>query len=159
VARDAAHAHSTVNGWERRDRRTTEAAEPILYGDRVDVAKMVELSTRWWQEVWRDGDVDVVDEILTDPFVRHSAAGTTTTSRDEYKRMLSDFQRTLHRPETTIEARDIVGDRIWTRATSRGVNLQTGERSVVSWLLLQRIDHDRIAEHWALTLAGVEWTA
>lgn len=120
---------------------------------------MVELATRWWHEVWRDGNVDVVDEILTDPFVRHSSAGTSISSRDEYKRILSEFQRTLHRPQTTIDARDIVGDLIWTRATSRGVNLQTGERSVVSWLLIQRIDHDRIAEHWALTVAGVDWTA
>jgi predicted SnoaL-like aldol condensation-catalyzing enzyme len=125
----------------------------------VDVAKMVELSTRWWHEVWRDGDVDVVDEILTDPFVRHSATGTTTASRDDYKRMLTEFQHTLHRPATSIDARDIVGDRIWTRATSRGVNLKTGERSVVSWLLLQRIDNDRITEHWALAIAGVDWTA
>ena len=131
----------------------------MLYGCRVDAAKMVELSTRWWQEVWREGEVDVVDEILTDPFVRHSATGTSVSPRADYKRMLSEFQRTLHRPETSIDARDIVDDRIWTRATSRGVNLQTGERSVVSWLLLQRVDHDRIAEHWAVTVAGVDWTA
>ena len=94
----------------------------MLYGCRVDAAKMVELSTRWWQEVWREGEVDVVDEILTDPFVRHSATGTSVSPRAEYKRMLSEFQRTLHRPETSIDARDIVDDRIWTRATSRGAS-------------------------------------
>lgn len=119
---------------------------------------MVSLSDRWWHAAWRDGDVDVLDEIITDPFVRHSAAGTAVTSRVEYKRLVTGFQRTLHRPETTIDARDVAGDRIWTRATSRGVNLETGEPAVVTWLLLQRVDHDRIAEHWALTVTGVDWS-
>lgn len=120
---------------------------------------MVALSDRWWQSVWTDGDLDVLDEIITDPFVRHSAAGTAVTSCAEYKRLLAGFQRVLHRPVTTIDARDIFGDRIWTRATSRGVNLEAGEPAVVTWLMLQRVDHGRIAEHWTLSVTGVHWSA
>jgi hypothetical protein len=125
----------------------------------MDRDRMLELSERWWREIWRNGDVDALDELMTDPFVRHTAAGSAVTTRDEYKRMLAGFQRTLHRPETTIDARDLVADRIWTRATSRGINLETGEPSVVTWLLVQRVDHDRIAEHWALTVSGLTWSA
>jgi hypothetical protein len=124
----------------------------------MDRDRMLELSERWWREIWRNGDVDALDELMTDPFVRHTAAGSAVTTRDEYKRMLAGFQRTLHRPETTIDARDLVADRIWTRATSRGINLETGEPSVVTWLLVQRVDHDRIAEHWALTVSGLTWS-
>lgn len=117
------------------------------------------LTERWWQEVWRDGDLDVVDEILTDPFVRHTSLGTSVSSRSEYKRMLADFQRVLCRPETTIDDQVIAGDRVWTRATSRGLNRETGEQIVVTWLLIQRTVGERIAEHWVATMNGVDWAA
>ncbi len=131
----------------------------MFYVYRVDDKSLLELSDRWWNEIWREGHYDVVDELFTDPFVRHSATGTEITSCDLYKRILGDFQRTLHRPVTTIDARDVVADRIWTRATSRGVNRESGECTVVTWMLLQRVDHLRIAEHWALTVKGVDWSA
>lgn len=120
---------------------------------------LLDLSDRWWNEVWRDGELAVVDEIFTDPFVRHSATGTAITSPEQYKRLLNDFQRTLHRPVTTIDVRDVVGDRIWTRATSRGVNRESGGATVATWMLLQRVDHGRIAEQWTLTVTGVDWSA
>ena len=87
----------------------------------VSDAALFSVSDRWWDEIWRDGNIDAADEILADPFVRHSSLGTSVSSRHEYKKMLAEFQRTLCRPETTID--------------------------------------DRVAEHWALTVRGVEWTA
>jgi predicted SnoaL-like aldol condensation-catalyzing enzyme len=119
---------------------------------------MCAISDRWWHEIWRDGNVDAVDELLTDPFERHSAAGSSTSSRHDYKKMLAEFQRTLCRPETTIDDRVVSGDQVWTRATSRGLNRETGENTVVTWMLVQRIADGRIAEHWALTVRGVDWT-
>ena len=49
---------------------------------------------------------------------------------------------------------------MWTRATSKGINQETGERSIVTWLLVQRLDGaGRIAEQWVATFPGVDWTA
>ena len=48
---------------------------------------------------------------------------------------------------------------MWTRATSVGINRETGERAVVTWMLVQRIEGERIAEHWVATLPGVDWGA
>ncbi len=124
----------------------------------MDEARTLKLATRWWDEVWRDGQLDVVDEIFTDPFVRHSGIGTQVVSRRDYKSMLSEFQRTLCRPQTTIDDQVVSGDRIWTRATSRGLNRETGDQTVLTWMLVQRITDDRIAEHWALTIRGVDWS-
>lgn len=120
---------------------------------------MLDLSDRWWNEIWRDGQFDVVDDLFTDPLVRHSAMGTVILPRDHYKRILGDFQRTLCRPVTTIDGRDVVADRIWTRATSRGVNRESGEPTVVTWMLIHRVENGRIAEQWALTVTGVDWSA
>jgi hypothetical protein len=123
----------------------------------MDESVALRLSTQWWDDIWRDANFDVVDDILTDPFVRHTGAGTAVSSRADYKMMLAEFQRTLCRPQTTIDDRVISGDRIWTRATSRGFNRETGEPTVVTWLIVQRISGDRIAEHWLLTMRNVDW--
>lgn len=125
----------------------------------MDESAAGRLADRWWDEVWADGDLDVLDEILTDPFTRHAGSGTITGPRKEYKQLLRSLQRTHHRPSVTIEDRSIDADRIWTRATTRGVNLETGERSVVSWLLVQRIEAGRFAEHWILAARDVDWGA
>jgi predicted SnoaL-like aldol condensation-catalyzing enzyme len=125
----------------------------------VDEDGLRAISDRWWSEIWRDANIDAADELLADPFVRHSSLGTSVSSRAEYKAMLTEFQRTLCRPETRIDDRVVSGDRVWTRATSRGLNRETGEMAVVTWMLIQRITDGRIAEHWVLTVRGVEWTA
>jgi hypothetical protein len=131
----------------------------MLYVERVDGATLLAISDRWWLEIWRDGNLDAADEILTDPFVRHTGMGTSVSPRAEYKSMLADFQRTLCRPETVIDDRALGEDTVWTRATSRGLNRETGELAVVTWMLVQRMVDGRIAEHWVLTVRGVAWTA
>ena len=123
----------------------------------MDDSALCALSDRWWDEIWRDGDIDAVDELLTDPFVRHTSLGSMVSPRHEYKAMLAEIQRTLCRPETTIDDRVVAGDRVWTRATSHGLNLETSETTVVTWMLIQRIAEGRIAEHWVLTVRGVDW--
>jgi hypothetical protein len=130
----------------------------MLYGGAVDDRELSAISDRWWDEVWRNGNLDAVDEILTDPFVRHTSLGTSVSSRSEYKSMLAEFQRTLCRPATVIDDRVVGEDTVWTRATSRGLNRETGDLAVVTWLLVQRVAGGRIAEHWVLTVRGVDWT-
>jgi hypothetical protein len=121
----------------------------------VDVAE--EIARRWWEDVWEAGDIDALDDLLTDPFTRHTIAGTIVASREDYKQLLRGAQRSIHRPRTTIDDRHIDPTRIWTRATSRGINLDTGHEVIISWLLLQRIEHARIIEQWVLTARDVEW--
>lgn len=115
------------------------------------------LVQRWWDEVWRDGRLDVLDELLTDPFTRHGSLGSNVIARDEYKARMRDFQRTLHRAETTVHDQAVRGDCVWMRATSRGLNRETGELAVVSWLLVMRVEAGRIAEMWTSPMSGVAW--
>ena len=116
------------------------------------------VSQRWWDEIWRDGRLEVIDEIFTDPFVRHTGSGTDEESTKAYKGRLAEFQRVLSRVETTIDDRVVDGQTVWTRATSKGINRETGERSIVTWLLVQRVESGRIAEQWVATFTGVDWT-
>ena len=105
------------------------------------------------------GDLDAIDELFTEPFVRHTGTGSERVSRAAYKGRLAEFQRVLSRVETTIDDRVVDGDQVWTRATSKGINRETGERSIVTWLLVQRIVDGRIAEQWVATFPGVDWTS
>ncbi len=117
------------------------------------------VSQRWWDDIWRDGRLEVIDEIFTDPLIRHTGSGTEREGSAAYKGRIAEFQRVLSRVKTTIDDRVVDGDKVWTRATSMGINRETGERSIVSWILIQRFDGERIAEQWVATFPGVDWTA
>jgi hypothetical protein len=117
------------------------------------------VSQRWWDEIWRDGKIDAVDDLFTEPLTRHTGSGSEDVTRAAYKVRLAEAQRILSRVQTTIDDRVVDGATVWTRATSRGINRETGERALVTWLLVQRIDHGRIAEQWVATFPGVDWTA
>jgi ketosteroid isomerase-like protein len=124
-----------------------------------DAQSPLAVSQRWWDDIWRDGDVDAVDELFTEPLVRHTGSGSETVTRAAYKARLAEFQRVLTRVTTTIDDRVVDGDRVWTRATSRGLNRETGELTVMTWLLVQRMESGRIAEQWVATFPGVDWTS
>ena len=116
------------------------------------------VSQRWWDEIWRDSNLAIVDELFTEPFVRHTGSGSEKVSRAAYRGRLAEFQRVLSHVDTVIDDRVVAGDKVWTRATSKGINRETGERSIVTWLIVQRIEGGRIAEHWVATFPGVEWS-
>jgi hypothetical protein len=119
---------------------------------------MRELAQRYWDAVWNDRDLDLVDEIMADPYVRHSAVGRKVLHLEDLKREFEQSWELLHGGRTVIDDQAIGGDRIWTRATTRGVNLQTGEKSVLTWLIVHRVENGRFVESWSATLPGVEWT-
>ena len=112
---------------------------------------------RYWDGLWRRHDLGVVDELIAEPYVRHSSAGTRAVSHAEFKRELSGAWRLLHDSTTTVEDQVADGDRVWTRATTQGVNLDTGGMSVVTWLTVHRLENGRIAESWTASLPGVDW--
>jgi hypothetical protein len=116
------------------------------------------LMRAWWERVWRDGDIAAVDELVTDPYTRHTRSGNETIARNEYKKRLVEFQRVLRGAVTSVDDEVVVGDKIWQRATSRGVSLETGALSVFTWMVVHRIEDGRIAESWVATIPDVDWS-
>lgn len=113
--------------------------------------------SRWWGDVWREGNLAVVDELFGDPFVQHSLRGTVTLTPSELKERLVQIQRVLHRPVTSVDDVAIVGDKVWVRATSKGVNLETDAASCVTWMSCYRFENGRVVEAWIAALPDVEW--
>jgi len=116
------------------------------------------LMRAWWDRVWRDGDISAVDELVTDPYTRHTRSGTETIARNEYKKRLVEFQRVLRGAVTSVDDEVVAGDKIWQRATSRGVSLETGELSLFTWMVVHRLEDGRIAESWVATIPDVDWS-
>jgi hypothetical protein len=112
---------------------------------------------RYWDGLWNRRELGVIDELIGEPYVRHSSAGTRSLSRAEFKREVSNSWQLLHDPATTVDDQVTAGDRVWTRATTTGVNLDTGDTSVVTWLVVHRVAEGRIVESWSATLPGVDW--
>jgi SnoaL-like domain len=112
---------------------------------------------RYWDGLWRRRDLSVVDDLIGEPYVRHSSAGTRSLTRAEFKRELTRAWQLLSSPATTIEDQVADGTKVWTRATTQGLNLDTGEPSVVTWLVVHRLGGGRIVEAWIASLPGVDW--
>lgn len=112
---------------------------------------------RYWDGLWRRRDLTVVDELMSEPYVRHSSAGTRSLTHAQFKRELKQAWQLLHDSVTTIEDQVSAGDKVWTRATTQGVNRDTGETSVVTWLVVHRVVGGRLVETWIASLPGVDW--
>lgn len=114
---------------------------------------------RLWDDVWRDSDVAALDELMAERYVRHNAAGTQVLTREELKDAFVQYQRVLHAPVTTVDASAHNGDVVFVRATSRGMNIETGQPHVVTWMASYRFEGLRIAEGWIATVPDVDWEA
>jgi hypothetical protein len=123
----------------------------------VEPEALQALVRRYWDGIWHERDLSLVDVLLADPYVRHSAAGTTTLTHQQVKQEIAQSWELLHGARTTIDDQAVAGDRVWTRATMTGVNLQTGQRSVLTWLVIHRVHDGRFVESWSATIPDVDW--
>jgi hypothetical protein len=113
---------------------------------------------RWLDEVWMAGDLDAVDELVAQRYVRHGPSGTVVRDRDDLRNDLRHYIRVLHKPVISVDDQAVDGDRVWTRMTIEGVDLEAGEPLLMTWLQVFRVDTDgRIAESWLLHVTGVDW--
>ena len=123
----------------------------------MDQQALTSIVQRYWDRLWNERDLTVIDELIAEPYVRHSSSGTRSLTRAQFKQEVRESWQLLHDPATTVDDQVTAEDRIWTRATTTGVNLDTGQTSVVSWLVVHRVADGRIAESWSATLPGVDW--
>ena len=97
---------------------------------------------RWLDEVWMAGDLDAVDELVAERYVRHGPSGTVVRDRDALRDDMRQYFRVLHKPVITVDDQAVAGDRVWTRMTIEGVDLEAGTTRLMTWLQVFRIDAD-----------------
>ena len=117
----------------------------------------VEVVRAYWERLWNDAALDAVKEVISDRYLRHTASGSMQRTHAQVREDLMRYHRVLYRPDITIDDQAVAGGTVWTRLTLRGLNVETEENVVLSWLHVARVVDGRIAEAWSLS-APVDWT-
>ena len=124
----------------------------------------------YWERVWLERDLDALEQLVTDPVVRHTAEGTESLALLELRRRLTGAFETVRATEVSIDAvcvdsansvdsgDNANGSIVWIRLTLRGVSLATAAPMSLAWLAQYRIEDGRIAELWALHQPGADWS-
>jgi hypothetical protein len=114
------------------------------------------LARRWW-EIWRDGDLASLDDLVTDPFVRHGNRENARRSLTEVKRDMARYRDGLEIVSFTIDAVAVAGAEVWQRVSVTGVQPQTEDPLSIAWLQEFRVHDGRLAEMWMLYAMGMDW--
>ncbi|WP_354701648.1 hypothetical protein DSM112329_01974 [Paraconexibacter sp. AEG42_29] len=111
----------------------------------------VDVVTRYLEEIYHQGDVDLVREVCGDPLVRHDPGARSELSHDEQiARIRGDLEK--HEPRFTWEV--LAGDGrdavlVWNCARSSGQTL--------SGIEVFRVVDGRITDVWNATYSEEPW--
>ncbi len=123
------------------------------------VADPVAIVEEWQTRAWGECDLDVVDELIAEPFVRHTLNGTAKRTREELKADVREYRKALGKPMIELRDRVVDGDKVWLRTTIRGANLVTGEPHSIDRIQIYRVENGLIVEVWSLHASDVDWEA
>jgi hypothetical protein len=114
--------------------------------------KHARLFQRWIDEVWHQGRVDLVPELVGVQYVRHEGTSTRVVTRAEYAAEIEVTRARLPDARFIIHDCDVVGDRIWTRWTMTAKSAQSGELVRRMAIQVYRIADINLVETWMLVL-------
>ena len=114
------------------------------------------LVRRFFEEVWGKGNVAVVDELLAPDFVDRDLLSGQGSSREGYKRSITEFRAAFSFADLTIEYQIAEGDMVVTKFSMRCIHRgeflgvpPSGEEGTYSTIRIQRIVGSRITDEWS----------
>jgi steroid delta-isomerase-like uncharacterized protein len=117
------------------------------------------IGERYFKEVWNQGKLEVLDELLSPDYVNHTPSiGNPPPGPDGLKPIVAAIRRGF--PDLSFELKDMVvtADAIAIRVVMRGTHLgelfgipPTGRKVEVNQINIERIENGRIVEHWRVT--------
>jgi steroid delta-isomerase-like uncharacterized protein len=117
------------------------------------------IGERYFDEVWNQGRLDVLDELLSPDYVNHTpSAGSPPAGPDGLKPIVQAIRQAFpdlhYRIEDVMATDDAVILRVVMTGTHHGSFFglaPTGRRIEVNQINIERIRNGRIAEHWRVT--------
>ena len=110
---------------------------------------------RRWIEALNRGDVSMADETFTPACTIHITGSPQPLSVDGFKQMVSGLLAAFPDLHFTIEDQIVADDKVATRWRAEGTNTgpfgevpATGRSVRVDGLILDRLEHGRVAERW-----------
>ncbi|MXZ53897.1 MAG: nuclear transport factor 2 family protein [Acidimicrobiaceae bacterium] len=125
--------------------------------DRISNAESVVRS--YWERIWLERDLDALQDLVSDPTVRHGPDGTETLTRQQYRQRLAGAFEAIRASDISVHALTADGDTVWIRLTMRGVSLASASPTPVAWMGQYRVSGGRIVEIWSLHQTGIDWEA
>ena len=120
-------------------------------------SRNVELVYRWFDEIWANGRLDAIDELLSPDAVIHGLgepgreAGGHAPFKDFVSRFQSSFSDIRVTVDQTVEEGDMVASRWTARMTHNGDGLgipPTNRKVQVSGMSMGRFRDGRMIEGW-----------
>lgn len=107
------------------------------------------------QQVFNEGRVNLLDELLAPSYVYHEAPPGTLPGAEGIKQVVSMFRAAFPDLEITIDDQIAEGDKVCSRATTRGTHQgeifgipATGKVVTMTGMTIVRIVEGQIAESW-----------
>jgi steroid delta-isomerase-like uncharacterized protein len=117
------------------------------------------LARRYFEEVWNQGKVDVLDELLAPDYINHTpSTGHPPAGPAGLKPIVLAIRRAFPDLHFTIDDVIVTGSAVAIRTTMTGTHEgdlfgvpPTRRKIKVMQLQIERIKNGRIAEHWRVT--------
>ena len=110
------------------------------------------LFARWIEDVWHQGRVELVPQIIGAQYVRHEGNKSRTVTPAEYADEITATRRLIPDVRFLIHDCAAVGDRLWTRWTMLGTSKESGLAVRRMAAQIYRIANGRLVETWAVML-------
>lgn len=87
-------------------------------------SEQIQAARRQFEEVWSKGNLDIVNEIMSDDFVRHGPdlEGGQISGRDGFKGLVTLFRTGLPDMDVPVDEMHEIGDRVIVRWRVTGTN-------------------------------------
>lgn len=120
-----------------------------------DEKRNLAMAERVFSEAWSKGNVDVLDELLGDGYVKHWAANEPTIGRAAMKQAILDWRSSVPDHNEEIVGMLASGDMVFVRWVETGTMLNdymgvpaTGKRFKAAGMGWLRFEGGKIVEEW-----------
>ncbi len=101
-----------------------------------------------WENMWNEGNLDIVEQILPPTYVQHLRGKSNDWSQDFVKNVISDWRKAY--PDLKVKVEDIVAERdkvaFW--STWTGTHQKTGNKIEFSETFINRYENGKVVESW-----------
>lgn len=112
---------------------------------------------RFWEEVFNDRKLELIDELFTEDYIYHGAAGQDIWGREGLKQFLSMYFNAF--PDLHAKVEDVFGEgekvasRVMCQGTHQGELMgmpPTGKKITIRVICTNLFSGDRVKEDWEL---------
>ena len=136
----------------RRDVEAQSTAGSASCRAKAEAEAIPRLFARWIEDVWNQGRLDLVPELIGTEYIRHEGNETRTVTAAQYVEEIAATRRRLPDVRFIIHDCDAVGDRLWTRWTMVGTSAESGRVVHRMGTQVYRIAERRLVETWMVML-------